>query len=313
MPAEPAFARWTEGLEATGLAKRVRAIPASARIHAALREQIIGMEIAPGSALQEKQIALACGVSRTPVREALLKLADERLVDIFPQYGTFVSRISVPAMHDAMVIRDALERAAVRGAAIAATDAAIARLRNILTEQRTTHEAGHLTAFHAADETFHQAIAEIAGHPNLWRVVRQEKAHVDRCRILSLPSPSRRIDVMADHEAIFEGIASRDPDKAEAAMRAHLDQVLPSVGMLVKAHPGYFEGVDQAPVAPVHADGTPVQPAPVNGTTSAPKANGTRTRRVKAEAVLAVADAELKASRQTTRKTSSKTPRERTR
>ncbi|OYY26588.1 MAG: GntR family transcriptional regulator, partial [Azorhizobium sp. 35-67-15] len=95
----------------------MRAIPASARIHGVLREQIVGMDIPPGALLQEKQIALVCGVSRTPVREALLKLADERLVDIFPQYGTFVSRISVPAMRDAMMIREALERAAVRAAA----------------------------------------------------------------------------------------------------------------------------------------------------------------------------------------------------
>lgn len=242
MQAEAASARAASGHEANGLGRRVRAIPASAHIHAALREQIIGMEILPGAALHEKQIALAFGVSRTPVREALLKLADERLVDIFPQYGTFVSRISVPAMHDAMVIRDALERAAVRAASLAADSTALARLRDTLTDQKASHEAGALAAFHQADEAFHQTIAEVARHPNLWRVVRQEKAHVDRCRILSLPSPARRLEVMADHAAIFDGIAARDPERAEAAMRTHLDQVLPSVGMLVEAHPGYFDG-----------------------------------------------------------------------
>ncbi|OYW31313.1 MAG: hypothetical protein B7Z45_10500 [Azorhizobium sp. 12-66-6] len=104
----------------------MRGVPASARIHAALREQIIAMDIAPGLALQEKQIALACGVSRTPVREALLKLADERLVDIFPQYGTFVSRcrmltlpaqdrrVSVMAEHSAII--DAIAQGDVAGA-----------------------------------------------------------------------------------------------------------------------------------------------------------------------------------------------------
>ncbi|WP_245263335.1 GntR family transcriptional regulator [Azorhizobium doebereinerae] len=265
MPAERAFARWTGAAETFGFSKRVRAIPASARIHAALREQIIGMEIPPGAALQEKQIALACGVSRTPVREALLKLADERLVDIFPQYGTFVSRISVPAMRDAMVIRDALERAAARGAAAAVDEAAVTRLRNLLVEQRTTHEAGHLAAFYAADEAFHQAIAEIAGHPNLWRVVRQEKAHVDRCRILTLPSPDRRLGVMSDHQAIFAAIASGKPDAAEAAMQAHLDQVLPIVTVLVQRHPNYFEGADAAlPAegAPADITGPPAAAAP---------------------------------------------------
>jgi DNA-binding GntR family transcriptional regulator len=249
----------------------VRAIPASARIHGVLREQIVGMDIPPGALLQEKQIALACGVSRTPVREALLKLADERLVDIFPQYGTFVSRISVPAMRDAMMIREALERAAVRAAAACAGADEIAVLRGLLVEQHALHEAGRLAAFHAADESFHQTISEIAGHPNLWRVVRQEKAHVDRCRILSLPQPGRRAMVLSDHAAIIDAIASGDPDAAEKAMLVHLGKVLPSVAALVQAYPTYFEESPLAPEPPpqpsepepqLHCDLHPPEPAP---------------------------------------------------
>ncbi len=266
---ERGFSLRNSSLEPGAFAKGVRAIPASARIHAALREQIIAMEIAPGAALQEKQIALACGVSRTPVREALLKLADERLVDIFPQYGTFVSRISIPAMRDAMMIRVALERAAVRAAAVAVAQAPalITPLRSLLAEQRAAHDAGLIATFFAADEAFHQTIAEIAGHPNLWRVVRQEKAHVDRCRILTLPVPGRRLFVMSDHHAIIEAIAAGDPDAAEAAMQAHLDQVLPTVSALVEARPDYFEAVGTpplhrpAPAEPPHAPRKPLAPA----------------------------------------------------
>lgn len=218
----------------------LRGVTASARIHAALREQIIAMEIAPGTALQEKQIALACGVSRTPVREALLKLADERLVDIFPQYGTFVSRISLPAVRDAMVIRQALERTAVREAALRAGKAEIARLRAGLAEQKRAHESERIGDFHIADEEFHQALSEISGHPNLWRVVRTEKAQVDRCRILTLPATERRASVMAEHKAIVDAVAKNDADAAEAAMARHLDRVLPSVDALAEAHPDYF-------------------------------------------------------------------------
>ncbi|MEP9369677.1 GntR family transcriptional regulator [Xanthobacter sp. VNH20] len=252
--------------------KSMRAIPASARIHRALRDQIVGMEIAPGALLQEKQIALACGVSRTPVREALLKLADERLVDIFPQYGTFVARISIPAIRDAMVIREALERAAVRAAAACASADDIATLRGLLVEQRALHEAGRLPAFHAADEAFHQRISEVAGHPNLWRVIRQEKAHVDRCRILTLPQPGRRAGVVADHAAIVDAIASGNPDAAERALLDHLGKVLPSVAALVKAHPTYFEESSLPPEPPpsrepeAHCDQHPVEPAPRRGT-----------------------------------------------
>lgn len=219
----------------------VRGETASQRIYATLREQIIGMEIAPGTALQEKQIAAACGVSRTPVREAILKLADERLVDIYPQYGTFVSRISRPSVRDAMVIRQALERSAVREAAKHADDEAVARLKESLALQRASHDAGQLAAFHSADEAFHQLVSEISGHPNLWRVVRAEKAQVDRCRILTLPAPDRRLSVMSEHAAIVDAIAARDPDRAEAAMAQHLDRVLPSVDGLAETHPDYFD------------------------------------------------------------------------
>lgn len=275
-----ATARGTTRMRIASPSKSVRAIPASARIHGVLREQIVGMEIPPGALLQEKQIALACGVSRTPVREALLKLADERLVDIFPQYGTFVSRISIPAMRDAMMIREALERAAVRAAATYAGGGDIAALRGLLVEQHALHEAGRLAAFHAADEVFHQTISEIAGHPNLWRVVRQEKAHVDRCRILSLPQPGRRAMVLSDHGAIVDAIACGDPDAAEKTMLDHLGKVLPSVAALVQAYPTYFEESPLSPEPPpapnepepqLHCDQNPPEPAARRGKAVAAK------------------------------------------
>lgn len=225
----------------------VRAVPASARIHSALRDDIITMVLAPGAPLQEKQIALGYGVSRTPVREAMLKLADERLVDIFPQYGTFVSRISVEAVRDAMVIRSALERAGVRAAAEAIAAAAqgdrrrlMEPIQSCLQRQRAAHKAAALADFHAADEDFHQAIAALAGHPNLWRVIRQEKAHMDRCRLLGLPSAQRRASTIAEHVTIAEAIGAGDANAAEAAMAAHLGRLVPSLDDLAAAHPGYF-------------------------------------------------------------------------
>ena len=228
--------------------ENVRAVPASSRIHAALRDDIVAMTLPPGAPLQEKQIALAYGVSRTPVREAILKLADERLVDIFPQYGTFVSRISVPAVRDAMVIRNALERTSVREAAAhvatlpeKARRGVMAPLLATLRQQRATHRTGAQAEFHAADEAFHQIIAELAGHPNIWRVIRQEKAHVDRCRLLTLPSAQRRASVIAEHQSVVDAIGEGDADGAEKAMAAHLGRVIPSVEDLGAAHPDYFE------------------------------------------------------------------------
>ncbi len=227
-------------------ASRLRAVPASARIQAALREAILGMRLMPGAALSEKEIAGSYGVSRTPVREALLRLAEERLLDIVPQVGTFVSRIRVDGLSDAMVIRTALERVTVRAAAERVDAAGRAEIKANLARQRATDRAGDLDAFHAADEDFHQIVARLAGHPHLWRVVKQEKVQVDRCRLLTLPQPDRRRRVMAQHGAIAEAIAAADPDAADAAMTAHLADVLPSIEDLRAAHPDYFEDPGEA-------------------------------------------------------------------
>ena len=114
---------------------QLRATTAASRIHTTLRDQIVGMARKPGEMLVEKALCEAFGVSRTPLREALLRLAEEGLVDIFPQMGTFVSRISLPAVRDAMVIRQALERVSSREAAVRAGKSDVAVLRRIIADQ----------------------------------------------------------------------------------------------------------------------------------------------------------------------------------
>lgn len=219
----------------------LRAIPASARVYEQLRERVVGGDMPPGAPVSEKELAEQYGVSRTPIREALLRLADERLIEIFPQRGTFVSRISVEALRDGMVIREALERVAVRHAAVRVTEADLSALRLVLDRQEASERASDWAGFHAQDEEFHQRIAFLSGHPNLWRVVRQEKVQIDRCRVLHLPISRRRPLVMDEHRAILEGLAARDPDAAERAMLEHLGNVLPGLDDLRRARPDFFE------------------------------------------------------------------------
>lgn len=218
-----------------------RAIPASARIYELLRERIVGGDMLPGAAVSEKELADLYRVSRTPVREALLRLADERLIDIFPQRGTFVSHIDVGALRDGMVIREALERVAVRRAAAQVTDADIAELRLVLDRQQASERARDWPGFHAEDEEFHRRIAILSGHPNLWRVARQEKVQIDRCRVLHLPISGRREMVMEEHRAILAALAARDPEAADRAMAEHLANVLPGLDELLRARPDYFD------------------------------------------------------------------------
>ena len=222
-------------------ASATRPASAATRIHETLRERIVSLQLPPGSPISEKQFVEVFGVSRTPVREAMLRLAEDQLIDIYPQSGTFVSLISESAARDAMAIRIALERSAAGEAAQRAGKADIEDLQRLLRRQRLAARESDIADFHEADEAMHRALAVIAGHPNFWRVIKREKAHVDRLRLLTLQVPGRFKAVLTQHEDIVAGVAAHDPAAAEAAMLAHLQRVLPGLDAIREKHPDYFE------------------------------------------------------------------------
>lgn len=187
----------------------------------------MSLRLKPGDPISEKEVAARYGVSRTPVREAIQRLADERLVEIYPQSGTFVARIPYDDLPEAMIIRKALETASVRLAAEKATRSQLLALATIVEQQREAAEANDRGAFHRADEAFHAKIAEVSGFPGIWRQVLQVKVQVDRYRRLTLSQQGRMAQVIADHERILAGIAAGNADDAERGMAHHLDAVLP--------------------------------------------------------------------------------------
>lgn len=211
-------------------------------VHRHLREQILSLALKPGTAISENDLALAYGVSRTPVREALLRLSDEGLVDIVPKAGTIVSRIPLDALPEAIVIRRALEDVAVRSAAGRASGSQLLGLRAILKRQQEAAEAGDAGAFHAADEAFHAGIAEAAGYPGIWTLVQQVKVQVDRYRRLTLPQEGRMLRVLKEHAAVVSALEKRDPEAAARAMRHHLDGLEQSLPDIRKLNPEYFTG-----------------------------------------------------------------------
>lgn len=185
------------------------------------------MHLRPGDPINEKEIASHYGLSRTPVREAMQRLADERLIEVFPQSGTFVARIPYDDLPEAMVIRKALETASVRLAAEKATKSQVLALATIVEQQREAAEANDQTTFHRADEAFHAKIAEISGFPGIWRQVLQVKVQVDRYRRMTLAQEGRMAQVIADHERILACITASSPEDAVSEMAHHLDAVLP--------------------------------------------------------------------------------------
>jgi DNA-binding GntR family transcriptional regulator len=209
-------------------------------VHQRLREDILSLALKPGTAVSEKELSLSYGVGRTPVREALLRLADEGLVEVVPKSGTVVTRIPMSKLPQAIVIRKALEDVAVRAAASRASISDLMGLRMLLQRQSEAAVAGDEAAFHTADEDFHAAIAEAAGYPDIWELVKQVKVEVDRYRRLTLPQTGRMLRVERDHAAVADALEARDAEAASRAMAAHLDTLQLSIEEIRGTYPDYF-------------------------------------------------------------------------
>ena len=138
---------------------------------------------------------------------------------------------------EAAVVRQALEGVTVEAAASAG---AAHRLDEAIDRQRAAAAREDTRAFHEADEAFHEALAAGAGYPGIWRLLRSVKVQIDRARRLTLPAPGRMRQVIGEHVLIRDAVASGDVAGARAAMKAHLDVVIPDVVLLRGRHPGYF-------------------------------------------------------------------------
>jgi DNA-binding GntR family transcriptional regulator len=231
------------------------------QIHAVLRRDIISCRLLPQTMLSEQELAQRFGVSRTPVREALIKLAEENLIETYPQYGSFVARIKLQDVFDSQFVREALECAAVELAVERIDDAEAKALASIVDRQRLLHRAGDNEDFFLADEQMHALIMKIAGHPNAWRQVENAKAQMDRVRRLMMSNPMKLSSIIAEHGAIVDRLTVRDRAGAVEAMRNHLRGLFRSVDILMKQNASYF--ADDAAGLPSRPDAANSQAAMV--------------------------------------------------
>jgi GntR family transcriptional regulator, rspAB operon transcriptional repressor len=195
----------------------------SDQIYEFLRRSIVRLELEPGSAILEKDICASFDVSRTPVREALQRLAEEDLVNIYPHSGTWVSRISFKVAEEGFVLRRALEIESVRKACERVTGDGIAQLNGIIGRMRVILGEGRLEDYLEEDDGFHSTIARMSGYPRIWKFITLAKVHLDRMRQLSAPVPGHLAEVTEQHHAIAQALERRNAMQAELAMRIHLD------------------------------------------------------------------------------------------
>lgn len=215
-------------------------VTSARRVENEIRKAIITMEIPPGAPLSEQDIAARLSVSRQPVREAFISLARSGLVEILPRRGTFVVKISLEKMLEARFIRESLEIAVVRRACERFDARVRTRIDFYLDAQTSAAEAGAHYEFQRADEMFHAALAKGAGCPSAWTVIDDIKAHMDRVCHLTLPSATALPRLIAQHRAIIEAVDARDADRAEAALKAHLSEILKALPTVQAAHRDLF-------------------------------------------------------------------------
>jgi DNA-binding GntR family transcriptional regulator len=192
------------------------------RVYALLRLRIRELTLPPGAPLRKEEIALELGVSRAPVSDAITRLAEEGLVDVFPQHGSFVAAIRGADVREALFIRAALETEAMRQLALLADAKVLRALDDNIAEQGKALKAGNLVQFYDLDEALHAAIFGAIAKPRALRLLEAARAPLDRVRRLALPEEGRPEQTLLEHRALIDAIRSGDGEYAAAAMRAHL-------------------------------------------------------------------------------------------
>jgi len=215
--------------------------PIGAQIFRALRQAIFVGQMVPGTPLSEKEVSDMFHVSRQPVREAFIKLAEAGVLQVLPQRGTFVRKISPRRVREGRFIREAIETAVARKAAESITDDQLLQLGENLRDQRLAAKVNDTSRFLALDEAFHYSIAQSIDCIAAWETIQDIKAQMDRVRYLSLPEVSPLDLLIRQHAKIVSALRAHDPAAAEQAMRAHLREILVSLGPVAARNPDWFD------------------------------------------------------------------------
>lgn len=214
--------------------------PVNQQIYRILRSDIVHCLIPPGTPLSEKEVSVRFDVSRQPVREAFIKLAENGLIQIRPQRGSYVNKISLSQVRNGCFVRQAIECAVVRRAAGMITTGQLYQLEQNLNQQRTAIERKQINDFFVLDDAFHEKLADIAQCQLAWDTIENIKATIDRVRYMSLDHVSPPDMLLAQHLSIFTALENHDADAVDLAMTRHLQEISESVQLIKQENSDWF-------------------------------------------------------------------------
>ena len=211
-----------------------------ARVYQSLRAAILDLTYRPGEILRKPEICAFLNVSRSPVADAVARLAGEGLVDVVPQAGTYVARFSMAEIREGAFLREAIEVAAIGRVAVVITDHQLTELRRNIAMQAVLVETGDVSGFYQLDGAMHELILGFTGFRRLPAVTDSAWVHVNRARKLLLPIPGRVAETLVEHQQILAALEARDPRAARAAISRHLGQLIRFLEPLERDRPELF-------------------------------------------------------------------------
>lgn len=199
--------------------------PAAERVHAHVKQAVLERRYEGGMLLTEGELAEAVGVSRTPVREALLRLEMEGLIKLYPKKGALVLPVSAQEIADVVETRLLVEQHAARKA-VPASGALLAELEELLERMREQAAAGDLAAVSVADRGFHATLVRSAGNRILERLYEQLRDRQLRMGVAVMHAhPDRVAKNIAEHAEILQALRNGDAEEATAAVHRHVSRV----------------------------------------------------------------------------------------
>ncbi|GGI98445.1 GntR family transcriptional regulator [Alicyclobacillus cellulosilyticus] len=211
-----------------------------------IRELIISLQLLPGQMIYEPELAERLQMSRTPVREAIKLLHREGLVEVLPQRGLRVAKISETKVEETRFVRESLEVSAFRLVARRwdrnhpVCQMVESEIAEILRRQAAAVEAGDEALFLRLDEDFHNQFLQFAENQTLIQIIAEMRSHLNRVRYLTLKALGKSQPVLDDHHRIFAAVISGDEARTEQVLREHLGKLGAELPLLKRQFPDYF-------------------------------------------------------------------------
>ncbi len=209
-------------------------------VYDVLKMNIVRMKLEPGNRISENEISELLGVSRTPVREAFIKLSREGLLYILPQRGTYIAKIDLDQVEEARFIREVLESAVLKIVTKGIADEYLDRLDANIEEQRNCLVTRDLSKYFELDEAFHRIIFESVNKLRTWIVIDQVNTQYKRVRILSYTFDNMINSLIDQHAQLVEAIRQKNDEKAQLVIGNHIRKLIHEQADLKARYPKYF-------------------------------------------------------------------------